>query len=234
MVVPTVAKPKWERRAWERIREEVEMGNRAFVVSPRILGEGESVEDNFDLARRNLPGVDVGLLHGQLSAPEKAASMAAFVEGRVQVLVATTVVEVGVNVPEATIMMIRRAESYGVSQLHQLRGRIGRGDRPGLCFLCTETVEGTPERARLDAIAVTNDGFRLAEIDVRTRKHGDVLGDSQSGLTAGLGLLDLGEDRRIIERARADATALAAADPELARTLTYDITDEEAGYLERS
>ena len=95
-------------------------------------------------------------------------------------------------------------------------------------------MEGTPERARLDAIAVTNDGFRLAEIDVRTRKHGDVLGDSQSGLTAGLGLLDLGEDRRIIERARADATALAAADPELARTLTYDITDEEAGYLERS
>ncbi|MFC3851033.1 ATP-dependent DNA helicase RecG [Corynebacterium hansenii] len=234
IVVPTVEKPKWEARAWEVIREEAEAGHRAFVVSPRILGEGESVEDNFDLARRNLPGVAVGFLHGRMSAEEKSSAMADFAAGRTSVLVATTVVEVGVDVPEATVMMIRRAESYGVSQLHQLRGRIGRGELPGRCFLCTETMPDTPERARLDAIAATNDGFRLAEIDVRTRKHGDVLGESQSGLTAGLGLLDLGGDARIIERAREDAAKLAAADPKHARTLTYDITDEEAGFLDRS
>lgn len=234
IVVPTVEKPRWEERAWEVIREEADAGHRAFVVSPRIMGEGETVEDNFDLARRNLPGVAVGFLHGQMSAEEKAGAMADFVAGRTSVLVSTTVIEVGVNVPEATVMMIRRAESYGVSQLHQLRGRIGRGDLAGTCFLCTETWPGTPERARLDAIAGTNDGFELAEIDVRTRKHGDVLGEGQSGLTAGLGLLNLGDDRRIIERARADAAHLVATRPEESRALTYDITDEEAGFLDRT
>lgn len=234
VVVPSVEKPTWEARAWEVIREQAALGHRAFIVSPRILGEGESVEDNFDLARRNLPGVDVGFLHGRMTPEEKDAAMADFVTGRTSVLVATTVIEVGVDVPEATVMMIRRAESYGVSQLHQLRGRIGRGDLEGICFLCTETCQGTPERARLDAIAETNDGFRLAEIDVRTRKHGDVLGEGQSGLAAGLGLLDLGEDGRIIERARKDAAKLAGEMPDYARRLTYDITDEQAGYLERS
>lgn len=234
VVPPPAEKPAWEDRAWERIREEAEAGHRAFIVSPRILGEGETVEDNFDLARMRLPGIDVGFLHGQMSPQDKEAAMADLVSGRTSVLVATTVIEVGVDVPEATIMMIRRAESYGVSQLHQLRGRIGRGGLPGQCFLCTETAPGSPERDRLEAIAATNDGFALADIDVRTRKHGDVLGEGQSGLTAGLGLLDLGEDRRIIERARADAATLAAADPGLARTLTYDITDEEAGFLDRS
>ena len=234
VVVPGAQKPHWEERAWERIREEVEAGNRAFIVSPRILGEGESVEDNFDLARRKLPGVAVGFVHGQMSSEEKTAAMADFAEGRTDVLVATTVVEVGVNIPEATVMMIRRAESYGVSQLHQLRGRVGRGDRPGLCFLCTDTAPGTPERERLEAIAATNDGFVLADIDVRVRKHGDVLGEDQSGLSGGLGLLDLGNDREIIERARRDAAILAAEDPDLARALTRDITEEEAGYLDRA
>ncbi|MFD5867260.1 ATP-dependent DNA helicase RecG [Corynebacterium sp. NPDC060344] len=234
IVVPSVEKPSWEARAWEVIREEVDEGHRAFVVSPRIMGEGESVEDNFDLARRNLPGVDVGFLHGRMAAEEKAAAMADFVAGRTSVLVATTVIEVGVDVPEATVMMIRRAESYGVSQLHQLRGRVGRSELAGRCFLCTETLPGSPERARLDEIAATNDGFALAEIDVRTRKHGDVLGEGQSGLSAGLGLLDLGEDKRIIERARDDAALLVARDPDAAVTLTYDITDEEAGFLDRS
>lgn len=234
VVVPGAQKPHWEERAWERIREEVEAGNRAFIVSPRILGDGESVEDNFDLARRKLPGVAVGFVHGQMSSEEKTAAMADFAEGRTDVLVATTVVEVGVNIPEATVMMIRRAESYGVSQLHQLRGRVGRGDRPGLCFLCTDTAPGTPERERLEAIAATNDGFVLADIDVRVRKHGDVLGEDQSGLSGGLGLLDLGNDREIIERARRDAAILAAEDPDLARALTRDITEEEAGYLDRA
>src|SRR5699024_11159091 len=107
IVVPTVEKPTWEARAWEVIKEQVDEGHRAFVVSPRILGEGESVEDNFDLARRNLPGVDVGFLHGRMSPEEKGAAMADFVSGRTSVLVATTVIEVGVNVPEATVLMIR-------------------------------------------------------------------------------------------------------------------------------
>ena len=105
IVVPTVEKPRWEERAWEVIREEADAGHRAFVVSPRIMGEGETVEDNFDLARRNLPGVAVGFLHGQMSADEKARAMADFVAGRTSVLVSTTVIEVGVNVPEATVML---------------------------------------------------------------------------------------------------------------------------------
>lgn len=233
-VVPSLQKPRWEERAWEVLADEVAAGHRAFVVAPRIEGDRESVGTTRDLASRRLPGVAVGVLHGQLPPEQKAAAMADFVAGRTPVLVSTTVIEVGVDVPEATVMMIRSAESYGVSQLHQLRGRIGRGDLPGTCFLCTETVAGSPERARLDAIAATDDGFALAEIDVRARRHGDVLGEGQSGLTAGLGLLDLGADLPIIERARRDAAALADADPALARALTRDITDEEAGFLDRA
>lgn len=241
-VVPVLEKPRWAERAWARIREEVAGGARAFVVCPRIdaadPGAGaaagdESLESVLPLVREKLAGLRIGVLHGRLPAAEKEARMAGFAAGEVDVLVCTSIVEVGVDVPEATVMMIRGAESFGVSQLHQLRGRVGRGSAPGLCLLCTRTDPGTPERERLEGIAATVDGFRLAELDLRQRRHGDVLGEEQSGAGGGLGVLDLIADARLIRRARVDAERIAATDPGLARRLTADITAEESDYLER-
>nr|WP_240393903.1 ATP-dependent DNA helicase RecG [Corynebacterium lactis] len=198
-VVPTVELPRWEERTWERIGEDVAAGNRAFIVCPRITADpeqylDESVESVLAKARAKLPGARVGELHGQMDPEDKDRAMQAFAAGDLDVLVSTTVIEVGVDVPEATIMMIRRAESFGISQIHQLRGRVGRGDHGGLCFLCTHTHSGTPERARLDRIAATTDGVELAELDLATRSFGDLLGDDQSGIATGLGLVDLTTD----------------------------------------
>ncbi|WP_448851044.1 ATP-dependent DNA helicase RecG [Corynebacterium sp. 335C] len=335
-VVPTLERPRWEERAWERIGEELAAGHRAFIVCPAIVPRGWSrddapapvdpadglpeatdaelafeaafSDDSIDLAlaagdpavrvygddedvpaaeagaapgdgpdgaapgsgpgdgsagmlftadgrpipagsiaaeagddsvlevhrlaRRLLPGARIAVLHGGMRGEDKDRIMRGFAEGRSNVLVSTTVVEVGVDVPEATVMMIRRAEGYGVSQLHQLRGRVGRGEAGGLCLLCTMTEEGTPERARLDAIAGTLDGFRLAELDLAHRSHGDVLGEHQSG-QAGLGLLDLTVDGAIVERAREDAAAMVDRDPDAAAALTADITREESDFLDR-
>nr|WP_255549480.1 ATP-dependent DNA helicase RecG [Corynebacterium sp. TAE3-ERU12] len=244
VVVPVADKPHWHARAWARIGEEVAAGNRAFVVCPKIhprppdgdeehTDPGESLLEVYEQAEQALPGVRVGMLHGQLPAAAKDEVMRAFAEGEIDVLVSTTVVEVGVDVPEATVMMIRQAESFGVSQLHQLRGRIGRGGRGGLCFLCTYAESGSPERQRLQDIAATNDGFELAELDLRYRSHGDVLGDEQSGAAGGLGLLDLSSDRKIIEYAATVAQDLVAQDIKAARALTADITEEESDYLDR-
>ena len=141
--------------------------------------------------------------------------MAGFVAGDVDVLVATTVVEVGVDVPNATVMVVLDAERFGVSQLHQLRGRIGRGSASGLCLLVTEAPPGTPARERLDAVAATTDGFVLAKLDVEQRREGDVLGAAQSGRRSQLRLLSLLRDEELIIDARAEAAALVADDPEL-------------------
>ena len=238
-VVPTLEKPRWEARTWERIGEEVAKGNRAFIVCPRITRDeeqflDESVEAVFDRARKKLPGVRISQLHGNMAPEDKDRVMQAFATGQLDVLVSTTVIEVGVDVPEATIMMIRRAESYGISQIHQLRGRVGRGDRGGLCFLCTHTHSQTPERTRLDRIAATTDGIQLAELDLATRSFGDLLGDDQSGLATGLGLVDLTTDGEIIERTRHDATALLDSDERLVGELISDIDEEQSNYLDRS
>ncbi len=133
------------------------------------------------LADGPLHGLRVGILHGRLPADEKDAIMRAFAAGEIDVLVATTVIEVGVDVPNATVMVVLDADRFGVSQLHQLRGRVGRGSAPGLCLLVTEALEGTPARERLDAVASTTDGFELAELDLEQRREGDVLGVNQSG-----------------------------------------------------
>lgn len=240
-VVPTVQLPRWEERTWERIGEEISQGNRVFIVCPRIKsqpgdGPDESVEAVFARARELLPQARLAALHGGLPGPEKDAIMTAFAAGELDVLVSTTVIEVGVDVPEATIMMIRRAESFGISQLHQLRGRIGRGNRGGLCFLCTHTLPESPERKRLEQIAVTYDGIALAELDLANRNFGDLLGDEQSGVTKTLGLIRLDTDGEIIDASRTAAAAVLAGEAEqpLIDELLADINEEQSDYLDRS
>lgn len=162
-----------------------------------------------------LSGVEVGVLHGRMSAAEKDAAMARFASGEVPVLVSTTVIEVGVDVPEATVMVVMDAERFGLSQLHQLRGRVGRGRAPGLCLLFSSASEGTDAATRVQTLAETDDGFRLATVDLELRREGDVLGASQSGGTSSLRLLRVVRDADLIVQAREDAVALVEQDPEL-------------------
>ncbi|MGL5857293.1 MAG: ATP-dependent DNA helicase RecG [Angustibacter sp.] len=167
------------------------------------------------LAEPALAGVRVEALHGRMPAEDRDAVMAAFARGQVQVLVATTVVEVGVDVPNATVMVVLDADRFGISQLHQLRGRIGRGQHPGLALLVTEAAPGSPARERLDAVAATTDGFELARVDLEQRREGDVLGTDQSGFRSSLKLLRVLRDEQIIEVARQEALATLDDDPEL-------------------
>jgi ATP-dependent DNA helicase RecG len=175
-----------------------------------------------------------------LPAEEKDAVMRAFTAGELDVLVATTVVEVGVDVPNATVMTIMDADRFGISQLHQLRGRVGRGVHRGLCLLVTDAPPGTSSRERLDAVARTTDGFELARVDLEQRREGDVLGAAQSGRRSGLKLLSLLEDGELIGLARQEAQRLVAADPELtghpalARLLAEMLDEERAHYLEKA
>ena len=155
------------------------------------------------------------MLHGRLTGEEKDAVMGRFAAGQTDVLVATTVIEVGVDVPNASMMVICDADRFGISQLHQLRGRIGRGGHPGVCLLLTSADPDGHARERLDAVAGTRDGFELAEIDLEQRREGDVLGASQSGVRTSLRLLRVLSDGDLIGRARAIADRCIAADPEL-------------------
>jgi ATP-dependent DNA helicase RecG len=168
------------------------------------------------LAGAELAGLRIGILHGRLAPEEKDKVMLAFADGAIDVLVTTTVVEVGVDVPNATVMVIMDAERFGVSQLHQLRGRVGRGSHGGLCLLVTEAPEDSPARERLTAVASTIDGFVLSRIDLAQRREGDVLGTAQAGRKSSLRLLRLLEDEDLIGQAREEAIALVAADPALA------------------
>lgn len=167
------------------------------------------------IAAGPLRGLRVEVLHGRMQPDAKDDVMRRFTAGEVDVLVATTVIEVGVNVPNATAMVIMDADRFGVSQLHQLRGRVGRGSAPGLCLLVSEAPEATPARTRLDAVAGTLDGFELSEIDLQQRREGDVLGQAQSGSRSSLRVLTVIDDRDVIEAAREEATAVVTADPEL-------------------
>ncbi|MEV0808578.1 ATP-dependent DNA helicase RecG [Micromonospora sp. NPDC050200] len=191
------------------------------------------------LADGPLHGLRIGVLHGRLPADEKDAVMRSFADGDLDVLVATTVVEVGVNVPNATVMIVLDADRFGVSQLHQLRGRVGRGSAPGLCLLVTEAAEGSSARERLDAVASTTDGFKLAELDLEQRREGDVLGATQSGRRSHLRLLSLLRDTDLIRDARAEAIALVEEDPELERhpalaaSVAALVDEERAEYLEK-
>ncbi|MFF3320990.1 ATP-dependent DNA helicase RecG [Streptomyces sp. NPDC002889] len=235
-VVPAQDKPHFLARAWERVREEVENGHQAYVVCPRI-GDDEdekpkktSAEDEAEkrpplavleiaeqLAAGPLAGLRVEVLHGRMQPDDKDDVMRRFAAGEVDVLVATTVIEVGVNVPNATAMVIMDADRFGVSQLHQLRGRVGRGSAPGLCLLVTEMPEASPARARLGAVAATLDGFELSRIDLEQRREGDVLGQAQSGVRSSLRVLSVIEDEEVIAAAREEAVAVVGADPDLKR-----------------
>jgi ATP-dependent DNA helicase RecG len=185
-----------------------------------------------------LQGLRVAVLHGRMPAEDKDETMRAFATGELDVLVATTVIEVGVDVPNATAMVIVDADRFGVSQLHQLRGRVGRGSAPGLCLLMTDAVEG-PGLERLQAVASTTDGFELSRLDLEQRKEGDVLGASQSGGRRQLRLLSLLRDEDLILAAREDAHELVAADPRLRghpalrERVAAALDEEQAAYLER-
>jgi ATP-dependent DNA helicase RecG len=168
-----------------------------------------------ELAEGPLSGLRVAIMHGRLTPDEKDRVMTAFAAGEVDVLVSTTVIEVGVDVPNATVMVIMDAERFGVSQLHQLRGRVGRGRDPGLCLLVTDAEPDTPARERLDAVAETGDGFELSRLDLQQRREGDVLGSAQAGRRSSLKLLRLLEDEDLIAEARQEAGPLVALDPEL-------------------
>ncbi len=208
-------KPQWLNRAWQRIAEEVRAGRQAYVVAPRIDESDKSNDDDkggppaatvvelFEhLKHGPLSGLRLGLMHGRLPADDKDAVMAAFRDGQVDVLVCTTVIEVGVDVPNATVMFVMDADRFGISQLHQLRGRIGRGEHASLCLLATRLPEASKAGERLKAVAGTLDGFELADLDLRERREGDVLGYSQSGRAITLRFLSLFEHREVIEAAR--------------------------------
>ncbi|WP_406688997.1 ATP-dependent DNA helicase RecG [Saccharopolyspora sp. ID03-671] len=192
------------------------------------------------LAAGPLSGLRLGILHGRLAPDDKDAVMRSFAAGELDVLVATTVIEVGVNVPNATVMVIMDADRFGVSQLHQLRGRVGRGSAPGLCLLVTEAMGGTTTRERLDAVASTTDGFELARLDLELRREGDILGAAQSGRKSGLKMLSLLRDEDVIAQARDEADRVVAVDPELrehpglARMVAEVVDEERAEYLEKS
>jgi ATP-dependent DNA helicase RecG len=186
-----------------------------------------------------LAGLRLGILHGRLHPEEKDRVMRAFSAGEIDVLVATTVIEVGVDVPNATVMVIMDSERFGVSQLHQLRGRVGRGSAPGLCLLVTEAPPGSPSRERLDAVAATLDGFQLSRLDLEQRREGDVLGAAQAGRRSSLRLLQLLKDEDLIGQARTEATEVVEADPDLARhpALREAITEllgVQAEYLDKT
>jgi ATP-dependent DNA helicase RecG len=169
-----------------------------------------------ELGAGPLAGLRLAILHGRLSPDEKDKVMLAFADGLVDVLITTTVIEVGVDVPNAVVMVIMDADRFGVSQLHQLRGRVGRGASPGLCLLVTEAPEAAPARERLDAVAATADGFALSRIDLEQRREGDVLGTAQAGRRSSLKILQLLRDEDLIGQAREEAIKVVDADPALA------------------
>jgi ATP-dependent DNA helicase RecG len=256
-VVAAQEKPAFLDRAWSRIREEVAQGHQAYVVAPRISASApEDADMDFlfgttttevtcveelapTLHAGPLAGLRLAILHGRLSSEEKDATMRAFSTGGIDVLISTTVIEVGVDVPNATMMVVMDADRFGISQLHQLRGRVGRGTSPGLCLLVTNAAAETTARERLDAVAGTLDGFELSRIDLEQRREGDVLGASQSGTRSHLRLLRVLRDEGLIDLARGHAQVLVSADPtfshypELARQLRILASDEAADYIDK-
>nr|WP_223875422.1 ATP-dependent DNA helicase RecG [Nanchangia anserum] len=242
----STARRAWVERAWQRAREEIAAGGRVFVVCPRIdEAEGEKARASVESVARTLratpalAGVAIGELHGRMNSADKDRIMGDFAAGRLDLIVSTTVIEVGVDVPEATMMIVCDAESFGLSQLHQLRGRIGRGSKAGVCLALTSAAPNTTAMRRLEAFASTTDGFLLAQEDLELRSEGDILGDTQSGRRSGLRLLSVRRDADLISRARDDARALLEADPTLESVpglvaALDDVDPSKRAYLERS
>ncbi|MDO9484561.1 MAG: ATP-dependent DNA helicase RecG [Actinomycetota bacterium] len=255
-VVAASERPAFVERTWERVREEVEAGHQAFVVCARIGQDDEEEPAEADskvagvletaayLQSGPLAGLRIAILHGRMPPEDKAAAMFAFARAdakeAIDVLVSTTVVEVGVDVPNATVMVVLDADRFGISQLHQLRGRVGRGRYPGLCLLITDSPQGSPARERLDAVASTTDGFELSRLDLMQRREGDVLGASQAGRRSSLKLLQVVSDVDVIVEARNCATRLVAADPELTaypalqEALCELVAEDQAEFMEKA
>ena len=237
-VAPLAEHPGWFNRVWERAAEEIAQGRQVFAVCAAIdtakktteAGEQQALApegasgprwgvvqlDEALATHPTLGGLRRAVLHGRMPADEKDAVMQSFARGDIDLLRATTVIEVGVDVPNASTMIVLDADRFGVSQLHQLRGRVGRGGVPGLCLLVTEAEAGTLARERVDAVAATLDGFALAEVDLELRGEGDVLGAAQAGVRSSLKLLRVVKDAGLITRAREVAEGILAADPQLA------------------
>ena len=265
-VVAELEQPRFVDRMWQRVAEEVAAGRQVFVVCPRISESDESPEDLLlpesddgevtspthsveglvaELREGPLHGLRVEALHGRLAAEDKDEVMSRFVAGPqvagaagLDVLVSTTVIEVGVDVPQAAMMVIMDADRFGISQLHQLRGRVGRAGQDALCLLVTKAPAGSPAMERLERIAQTNDGFSLARLDLEQRREGDVLGATQSGRRSSLRLLSVLRDEDIIGSARADASEIIRLDPQLDQhpTLKRALADlqESSEYLEKA
>jgi ATP-dependent DNA helicase RecG len=256
-VVALADTPEWYPRVWSRAEEEISNGHQVFVVCPAIdkadataLDDDEaepaapltSVTELADtLATHELLGKRrIATLHGRMDSAAKDEVMNRFQAGEIDLLIATTVIEVGVDVPRATAMIVMDADRFGISQLHQLRGRVGRGGWPGLCLLVTHQEADTLARQRLDAVASTTDGFELAQADLELRREGDVLGSSQSGGASGLKLLRVTVDGVLIDQARADAEGLLnespdlSAYPELRAHLERRLAEVDREFLDRS
>jgi ATP-dependent DNA helicase RecG len=250
---------RWIERTWERLAEEAKGGHQSYVVCPRIGDDGKEDEleepppEETEKRRpaiavlelvehlREVPalaGLVIEPLHGRMPADEREAIMSRFGRGEVHVLVSTTVIEVGVDVPNATAMVVMDADRFGVSQLHQLRGRVGRGSAPGLCLLVSEITEG-PTAERLQAVAASSDGFELARVDLEQRREGDVLGARQSGVRSSLRKLRVLRDEKVIAAAREEATRLVGEDPsldshpELVGAVGVWLGAEQEAYLDR-
>ena len=267
-VIAVLEKPHYLDRAWQRVKEEVEKGHQVYIVAPRIsataieptgmterdreiarmMDEGledekvpmASVEELAPLlATGALKGLKIAPLHGRQPSELKDATMAAFSRGEIDVLVATTVIEVGVDVPNASMMVIMDGDRFGVSQLHQLRGRVGRGKVPGLCLIVTSAPAESEAMIRLNAVAGTLDGFELSRIDLEQRSEGDVLGKAQSGVRSHLRLLKVLRDEPLIEKARSVAIELVSKDatlasmPELAAEVAALGVNEETDFMDK-
>jgi len=254
-VVNPQTQPAHAARIWTRLEEEVAAGHRVFVVCPRIDDESGTDEDvDTDDAgasglasvvstahelRTRYPRARIAELHGRMTSEDKAMVMnglrASDSQSRIDVVVSTTVIEVGVDVPEATMMIVLDADRFGLSQLHQLRGRIGRGSLPGVCILVSEADQDSDARARLDALASTRDGFTLAELDLELRGEGDVLGSMQSGAKSSLRVLKVMSDQELIASARDDVEQwMAEGCPQTDRLHVMLPHDSQATYVERA
>jgi len=234
--------PLMEQAAWATVREQVAEGRQAYVVCP-LIEESEklevaSAEVTYErLTNGELKGLRLGLLHGRLTPAEKEMTMGLFRSGRLDVLVATTVIEVGVDVPNATVMVILDADRFGIAQLHQLRGRVGRGRHASRCWLVTQhTDEGS---RRVEALVASSDGFELAEVDLDLRGEGTLMSTAQKG-RSDLKLASLRRDRELVELAREAAFEIVDGDPDLSRhpllldELDLLFTDEDEGFLTKS
>ncbi|MEL6358619.1 MAG: ATP-dependent DNA helicase RecG, partial [Bacteroidota bacterium] len=207
-------------KAFGLLKQQIAAGRQVYMVYP-LIEESEKLDyknlmDGYESICRAFPEFPVSIIHGQMSATDKEYEMQRFAQGETKIMVATTVIEVGVNVPNASVMVIENAERFGLAQLHQLRGRVGRGSEQSYCILMTDTKLGSKSRERIQTMVRTNNGFEIADVDLQLRGPGDLLGIQQSGLLD-LKIADLSQDSKILQAARAAAQHLLEEDPTLAQ-----------------